>query len=152
MRRSSITIWRAARRNLDGLPDCPDTLSEPAYASLLFTTNCTVCATADIPKLATDIYVHSSAERRAYIRLNGSCSFVVARLVARTRKSPSPCWGGTSLMSHIALSWRMCRTILTTRIATPTAKTPGYAVLCPLSLKEKVSTRLCDIAPIACMT
>ena len=44
MRRSSITIWQAARRNVPDLPDCPPELSEPAYANLLFTTNCHVSA------------------------------------------------------------------------------------------------------------
>ncbi|EKM55155.1 uncharacterized protein PHACADRAFT_208680 [Phanerochaete carnosa HHB-10118-sp] len=41
--RSSITVWRSARNNVPGLPDCPPELSEPAYANLLFTTNCHYC-------------------------------------------------------------------------------------------------------------
>lgn len=42
MQRSSATIWRAARGNVPGLPECPDEMSEPAYANLVFTTNCHV--------------------------------------------------------------------------------------------------------------
>lgn len=43
MARSSAPLWRAARRNVDGLPDCPSFLSEPAYANLVFDTHCHVC-------------------------------------------------------------------------------------------------------------
>ncbi|GJE90741.1 F-box protein [Phanerochaete sordida] len=43
LHRSSITIWQAARNNVPGLPDCPPELSEPAYANLVFTSNCHYC-------------------------------------------------------------------------------------------------------------
>lgn len=42
MKKSSITIWRAARGNVLDLPDCPPDLSEPAYANLLFSNCCHV--------------------------------------------------------------------------------------------------------------
>ena len=42
MKRSSISIWKHARSQLDDLPDCPDDLSEPQYAELLFGKACTV--------------------------------------------------------------------------------------------------------------
>ncbi|KII94221.1 hypothetical protein PLICRDRAFT_171887 [Plicaturopsis crispa FD-325 SS-3] len=43
MRKSSISIWKAARRNVDGFPDCPKDLCEPAYAFLAFDTRCHNC-------------------------------------------------------------------------------------------------------------
>ncbi|KAF9473295.1 hypothetical protein BDN70DRAFT_925244 [Pholiota conissans] len=43
MSRTSITAWRAARSNIAALPDCPDDLSEPQYATLMFLTRCSVC-------------------------------------------------------------------------------------------------------------
>ncbi|KAF9804692.1 hypothetical protein IEO21_09281 [Rhodonia placenta] len=43
MSRSSAFLWRASRRNVEGLPDCPTHLSEPAYANLAFTSYCFVC-------------------------------------------------------------------------------------------------------------
>ncbi|OSD06736.1 hypothetical protein PYCCODRAFT_1474173 [Trametes coccinea BRFM310] len=40
--RKSAHIWRTSRRSLT-IPDCPSELSEPQYAALLFTSECTVC-------------------------------------------------------------------------------------------------------------
>lgn len=37
-----MSIWKRARSQFDGLPDCPDDLSEPQYAELLFGKACTV--------------------------------------------------------------------------------------------------------------
>ncbi|KAF9481490.1 hypothetical protein BDN70DRAFT_803339 [Pholiota conissans] len=42
MSRSSVTVWKSARSNIFGLPDCPDDLSEPQYAALMFVKRCTV--------------------------------------------------------------------------------------------------------------
>ncbi|CAE6399493.1 unnamed protein product [Rhizoctonia solani] len=43
MDKRSALIWRSARENLPGLPHCPDEVSEPQYASMLFTKRCSVC-------------------------------------------------------------------------------------------------------------
>ena len=43
MSKSSAAFWKAARKNVDGLPDCPPFMSEPAYANLLFCAFCHVC-------------------------------------------------------------------------------------------------------------
>ncbi|KAF8810069.1 hypothetical protein BYT27DRAFT_7040772, partial [Phlegmacium glaucopus] len=43
MSRTSRTVWRHARSDLEGLPECPDDLSEPQYASLLFEHTCYIC-------------------------------------------------------------------------------------------------------------
>lgn len=40
MSRESRPIWRMARTYYPGLPECPSDLSEPAYARLLFETDC----------------------------------------------------------------------------------------------------------------
>ncbi|KAI0372952.1 hypothetical protein BV20DRAFT_963395 [Pilatotrama ljubarskyi] len=48
MRRSAITIWRNARRNVEDLPDCPPDLTEPAYANLLFDHHCHFCVKARV--------------------------------------------------------------------------------------------------------
>lgn len=55
MNRSAKQIWRAARVNVPGLPDCPKHLSEPGYAHLAFDTFCFVsdahlrmCSAADV--------------------------------------------------------------------------------------------------------
>ncbi|TEB31405.1 hypothetical protein FA13DRAFT_1578141, partial [Coprinellus micaceus] len=39
---SSAMFWRRAAQNEPGLPTCPDDLSEPAYAHLLFSDFCHV--------------------------------------------------------------------------------------------------------------
>ncbi|KIM79363.1 hypothetical protein PILCRDRAFT_823618 [Piloderma croceum F 1598] len=40
---SSRHNWVAARRNISSMPDCPNDLSEPQYASLMFEHNCQAC-------------------------------------------------------------------------------------------------------------
>ena len=37
---SASSVWRAARLQVEGLPDCPTNLSEQQYAGLLFNNNC----------------------------------------------------------------------------------------------------------------
>ncbi|KAH9920182.1 hypothetical protein B0H21DRAFT_767726 [Amylocystis lapponica] len=43
MSRSSAFLWKAARKCIDGFPDCPSYLSEPAYANLAFFSHCHNC-------------------------------------------------------------------------------------------------------------
>ncbi len=38
--RVSEPFWRAARGQVEGLPQCPNFLSEPAYANLVFFSHC----------------------------------------------------------------------------------------------------------------
>jgi hypothetical protein len=42
MRRSAISIWKEARTNVEGFPDCPCDLTEPQYANLAFFAYCHV--------------------------------------------------------------------------------------------------------------
>jgi hypothetical protein len=67
MSRSAKHIWVAARTNVPGLPDCPEDLSEPRYAHLVFERNpCDVlgstfcCLTG--AKLLTGLWKQNSKE------------------------------------------------------------------------------------------
>ncbi|KAF8162829.1 hypothetical protein B0H34DRAFT_794600 [Crassisporium funariophilum] len=40
---SSITVWQQARSHIDWLPDCPQGLSEPQYAKVIFDSSCHYC-------------------------------------------------------------------------------------------------------------
>lgn len=42
MDKSSAFVWRRARRQVRGLPDCPADLTEPEYANLVFYARCHV--------------------------------------------------------------------------------------------------------------
>ena len=42
MSKEKAYLWKAARKNVPGLPDCPSTLSEPRYAAFLFDQYCFV--------------------------------------------------------------------------------------------------------------
>ncbi|KAF9234867.1 hypothetical protein BU15DRAFT_52049, partial [Melanogaster broomeanus] len=42
MRKSSAFVWKTARSQVEGLPDCPSDLSEPQYANLVFYPRCHV--------------------------------------------------------------------------------------------------------------
>jgi hypothetical protein len=44
MDKSSAFVWKSARRQVNGLPDCPVDLTEPEYANLLFYARCHVRA------------------------------------------------------------------------------------------------------------
>ncbi|KAH7881563.1 uncharacterized protein C8R40DRAFT_51618 [Lentinula edodes] len=44
MSRTSESIWRAARENVEGLPPCPADLNEPQYAHIFFEPFCHVCS------------------------------------------------------------------------------------------------------------
>lgn len=50
--KSSQHIWRAARRNVKGMPDCPSDMSEYQYVNLAF-----------------DLHCHVSAFSRKYLRM-----------------------------------------------------------------------------------
>ncbi|KAF8996653.1 hypothetical protein BDQ17DRAFT_1249595 [Cyathus striatus] len=40
---SAISVWKQARHTINGLPECPDDISEPYYAALLFEKHCQQC-------------------------------------------------------------------------------------------------------------
>jgi len=42
MSKRSMSVWKDARANIVGLPDCPNELDEPQYADLLFGKTCNV--------------------------------------------------------------------------------------------------------------
>jgi hypothetical protein len=43
MSRSARSVWMRSFRNIDGLPSCPDDMTEPAWAHLTFEPVCDVC-------------------------------------------------------------------------------------------------------------
>ncbi|KAK0494977.1 hypothetical protein EDD18DRAFT_289815 [Armillaria luteobubalina] len=43
LRRSSTSVWKRARQNIEGLPPLPEDLSEPKYAHLAFDKYCDIC-------------------------------------------------------------------------------------------------------------
>ena len=42
MSRDAAPFWKAARQQVEDLPECPEHLSEPAYANLVFFSHCHV--------------------------------------------------------------------------------------------------------------
>lgn len=42
MSKSSAFVWKTARLQVNGLPDCPADLTEPEYANLVFCARCYV--------------------------------------------------------------------------------------------------------------
>ncbi|TCD62300.1 hypothetical protein EIP91_007096 [Steccherinum ochraceum] len=51
LRKNAVGIWRGARQNIEGLPDCPSYMSEPAYANLMFSPHCHRCLTGNIQNI-----------------------------------------------------------------------------------------------------
>ncbi|KAL0061133.1 hypothetical protein AAF712_012053 [Marasmius tenuissimus] len=56
--RSTILVWKAARSNVEDLPNIPDDMSEPAYAHLCFDAQCHV---SEIAKLLIDVHLLTDA-------------------------------------------------------------------------------------------
>ncbi|TFK68225.1 hypothetical protein BDN72DRAFT_960384 [Pluteus cervinus] len=48
MSRNSISVWRAARSNLPGMPECPPDMTEPEYANLAFDPRCHYCGATGV--------------------------------------------------------------------------------------------------------
>ncbi|KAK1231017.1 hypothetical protein PQX77_005878 [Marasmius sp. AFHP31] len=54
--RSTISVWKAARSNVEDLPEIPDDMSEPAYAHLCFDAQCHHC---DGKQPAVNVFWHN---------------------------------------------------------------------------------------------
>ncbi|KAG8951208.1 hypothetical protein FRC04_006690 [Tulasnella sp. 424] len=92
MSKGSKSIWKRARANIEGLPDCPEDLSEPQYASLMFEVGCQSC--------------HKGTRKTDYqlrIRLCNSC--LDTRLM--TQKHMYGIWHNMpwEVSEHIPHSW-----------------------------------------------
>ncbi|KAI0831243.1 hypothetical protein BC628DRAFT_1415773 [Trametes gibbosa] len=51
MQPNATYVWNAARRNVEGLPDCPPYMDEAAYAHLLYSSNCHGCGQANVQEI-----------------------------------------------------------------------------------------------------
>ncbi|KAH8107194.1 hypothetical protein BXZ70DRAFT_916735 [Cristinia sonorae] len=57
LHKSASGIWKAARSNIEGLPECPPYMSEPAYANLMFSPHCHYCLSGNIQNIITPFSV-----------------------------------------------------------------------------------------------
>ena len=83
MCRSSISIWKAARANIEGFPDCPPEMSEPQWAHLAFYPHCNVGLnfTAPLPQVTDTLLLQicltpgiRSVDWRLRIRICSKCA------------------------------------------------------------------------------
>ncbi|KAI0332367.1 hypothetical protein GY45DRAFT_1299389 [Cubamyces sp. BRFM 1775] len=81
MSRRSMSCWISARHTVPGLPSCPSELSEPRYASLVFTRECCICGRRTEREVPTHWDLH--------VRYCPAC--VVGRLVAFKRPMKDLC-------------------------------------------------------------
>ncbi|KAH9920081.1 uncharacterized protein B0H18DRAFT_957257 [Fomitopsis serialis] len=51
MKRTMVWLWKRCRQNVEGLPECPSHLSEPAYADLVFSKHCHGCNKSGVSKI-----------------------------------------------------------------------------------------------------
>ncbi|GJE90996.1 F-box protein [Phanerochaete sordida] len=57
MARRNAALWRAAWRNVDGLPECPEGVAHPAVANLVFCSRCYECGTVNTKWIFWDKWV-----------------------------------------------------------------------------------------------
>ncbi|CAL1694456.1 unnamed protein product [Somion occarium] len=67
MSRTSAQFWKAARRNVDGLPDCPPDLNEPAYANLCFDAHCHNCMKTNIQNVIWEFRTRYCSDCRKFM-------------------------------------------------------------------------------------
>jgi hypothetical protein len=93
--RRSRHVWVAARKNIPDMPDCPDDLTEPQYASLMFEHNCQACGKSRANKTDYSLRVRfcgpcfkaNVKKGSTIIRPYGKVPEVVLTLVPRSLKS-----------------------------------------------------------------
>ncbi|CAE6469350.1 unnamed protein product [Rhizoctonia solani] len=63
MHRSAIHIWHGSMKNVQGLPPCPEGMSEPHFLALLFSKTCSMCGSP----------VRTNMDPFLLVKLCGSC-------------------------------------------------------------------------------
>ena len=71
MDKSSALVWKTARRQFEGLPDCPADLTEQEYTDLAFSARCDV-RTNSSERLTWREMSHRAVENMP-ISLSGKC-------------------------------------------------------------------------------
>lgn len=101
MNRSARHIWRVAERNVPNLPPCPNHITEPQYAALLFGKWCSMCGgTANVSRRMDEfllVRLCSSCRERSIVGL----SFIPEKVhpyvrlswVIKSSAQSSPCYG-----------------------------------------------------------
>lgn len=54
---TTASLWRACRANVPGLPDCPQDVSEPRYAFLMFELICHFCGTKNVSNVVVPVRI-----------------------------------------------------------------------------------------------
>ncbi|CAE6485419.1 unnamed protein product [Rhizoctonia solani] len=101
MNRSARNIWRVAERNVSNLPSCPNHLTEPQYAALLFGKWCSMCGgTANVSRRMDEfllVRLCSNCRERSIVGI----SFIPEKVhpyirlscVIKSSIQSSPCYG-----------------------------------------------------------
>ncbi|KAJ3930585.1 MAG: hypothetical protein NXY57DRAFT_1085281 [Lentinula lateritia] len=82
MSRTSESIWRATRENVEGLPPCPDDLNEPQYAHIFFEPFCHVTDQYVVAALKV-YYGHFVRGIARIVHQGGSLSICTAEFLAQ---------------------------------------------------------------------
>ncbi|EJF65802.1 hypothetical protein DICSQDRAFT_177237 [Dichomitus squalens LYAD-421 SS1] len=70
MSRTSAPFWKSARQTVEGLPDCPPYLSEPAYANLMFFALCHHCLKSNIQNALFELSVRYCRDCQRYLLID----------------------------------------------------------------------------------
>ncbi|KAI0820028.1 hypothetical protein BC628DRAFT_1498125 [Trametes gibbosa] len=79
MSRNSAPFWKAARQQVEGLPECPSFLSEPQYSNLLFFSQCHNCLKANIQAITWEVYARycqSCKDQLLFQEITPECDFI----------------------------------------------------------------------------
>ncbi|KAH9832250.1 uncharacterized protein C8Q71DRAFT_778105 [Rhodofomes roseus] len=79
--RSSAGLWKASRRLVEGLPDCPNHLSEPAYANLVFSSHCHNCLKSNTQSILWEFGVRYCSSCKKSLTVTDGDGSAHARLI-----------------------------------------------------------------------
>ena len=118
MHRSAISVWKAARATIPGLPDCPPELSEPQWANLAFDPQCHVSDREQVLFPFTSWYFDSFATAQTS-EMSIGCSEPGSALNARNNSMLFlPSYRGRNLIHDALVSNTGLITLTTTTTVT----------------------------------
>ncbi|KAI0675149.1 hypothetical protein C8Q78DRAFT_1010751 [Trametes maxima] len=89
MSRQSASFWRAARQQVHDLPECPQFLSEPQYANLLFFPYCHNCLKGNVKMVIWELYARYCSACRDQLLMHESVARELYEEVGEVTGTPS---------------------------------------------------------------
>lgn len=147
MNENSAPFWRAARQQVEGLPDCPTFLSEPAYANLVFFNACHVRFPRNCSDVWDGIHISTTAlsQGQYQVRVLGILGSLLSEMQGKIVSSTTLATG--KLMTCYRSFLRLLvypEPPITMDIKKDTGMKPRDGYLCLVKLPRAYGIKLCS--------